>query len=1489
MKKVFSKSLSCLLSVVMLLGLFVIVDDISINVNATQNMSSNFSKNYALGSDQRQNLVNVAIAQLGKKQADLGYTENWCADFVCDCARLTGMSDSIIPYNYSDRGACRYLIKYMIANCGAKKVSDRQTGDLVFYYCSACGREVHVGIVLDGSYSIEGNYGGQVTKVSSSYTDSVGHTLKSGTIKRVYVRPNYGGSQITHVDPTPVVQPSTDNCLCSENYAGEYEVTTSSQPLTIRTGHGTNYSSIGSIPKGTHVYVTKADGTWAHVNYNNISGYVYMSYLTKVASPPVVVPDPPVNPTITDDSNIVANVESVTGGTNTITVTGWIFDRDDTSQTIAVDIYVGGVVGTSEAEGHRIFADVSRGDVHNAHGCGNNHGFHATFVTNKTGNQPVYLYGINVGNGGINPCIGTSSVYIDDPPKDVGTAFYAYIQNPFSGLVVGHTDGNVVIKTQTGAAEQQWFFVRQDDCSYEITNHETGQCLEVAEAGTGNCSNVRIWPDNDTVAQRWYIVGTPDRYTLVPKYAIGMAMDVSGGGISNSGTNIQLWEKNNTQAQIFSLQIFKRDTTSPVVSNVTVSKVSSKGYRITCNVDDDIGITEVSFPTWTDNNGQDDIIYYKGNVLGNTASVYIPTSKHNNEKGTYITHIYAYDRAGNPGIGGYGIVIHDDNEPYFARSTEYNGHIYTMYLADMTWTEAQAWCEKQGGYLATVTSQEEWNTIKWLVAHYNAPCCWLGAENTSGSWKWVTGENFTYSDWIPGNPDCANGNEFYLGTFGGNYYINAYQWNDFPNLSEYVGCFVMEEPLDKISPTVTNPTVSKVSGKGYQVTCNIEDNLEVTKVLFPTWTDKNEQDDVIYYEGTISGNTATVYIPTSKHNNETGLYHTHIYAYDAEGNSGFAGTACNVIDDEPYEMKSTEYNGHTYTMYLADMTWTEAQAWCKKQGGYLATVTSQEEWDTIKWLIAHNNAPCCWLGAESTSGSWKWVTGEDFTYSDWWANQPDCGGNKEFYLGTYEGTLINAYRWNDFSDKNDLVGCFVIEKAQLENKSTISAETIKLGETVTANARATGGTGEYLYQVVYKQTTQSKWTTAQSYKANATVTIKPTKATTYDVCVKVKDSNGMEVKKYFTVKVTDVLKNNSTLSKTEITLGDTITVNGKATGGSGSYQYNILYKQTAQTKWTTVQSYKANATVTIKPTKATTYDVCVKVKDSDGTEVKEYLTVNVTNNELKNISTISAETIYLGGSINVNAKATGSTGFYTYAVYYKKTSDTKWTTAQDFKSNNKVTVTPTKATPYDVCVKVKDDKGTIDKKYFTVNVTSNELKNTSTVSAETINIGESVTVNAKATGSTGFYTYAVYYKQEAQTKWTTVQDFKSNNKVTVKPAKATAYDICVKVKDDKGTIDKKYFKVNVTDFANTSVVSATEIKLGQTIEVDCSATGSTGFYQYAVYYKKTSDTKWTVKQSYSSNNTVNIKPTQATTYDVCVKIKDNQNNEVKRYFVVAVK
>ena len=274
--------------------------------------------------------------------------------------------------------------------------------------------------------------------------------------------------------------------------------------------------------------------------------------------------------------------------------------------------------------------------------------------------------------------------------------------------------------------------------------------------------------------------------------------------------------------------------------------------------------------------------------------------------------------------------------------------------------------------------------------------------------------------------------------------------------------------------------------------------------------------------------------------------------------------------------------------------------------------------------------------------------------------------------------------------------------AVILNKSTISAEEIALGQTVTVNAKSSED--NCTYAVLYKQKTQSKWTTAQDFGTNDTVKIKPASVGDYDICVKVKDSKGKVVKKYFDVKVNAKLANTSTIAADHITLGQKITVNGLATGGMGKYQYQVLYKQTSQKKWTTAQDFNTTATVTFKPTKATAYDVCVKVKDSSGTIVKKTFTVQV-NAKLTNTSTISATTVKKGGTVTVNGSATGGAGNYTYAVLYKQKSQSKWTTKQDFNDNADVSIKPAQATDYDICVKVKDKDGTIVKKYFTVTVT----------------------------------------------------------------------------------------------------------------------------------------------------------------------------------------
>jgi len=110
-----------------------------------------------------------------------------------------------------------------------------------------------------------------------------------------------------------------------------------------------------------------------------------------------------------------------------------------------------------------------------------------------------------------------------------------------------------------------------------------------------------------------------------------------------------------------------------------------------------------------------------------------------------------------------------------------NGHRYEVINKSMTWTKAKEDCEKRGGYLATITSKEEQEFIKDLIKKSKAASYWLGGYREDKDWKWVTGETFSFTNWLPGQPDNTGGHENYLMC------VKQGQWNDNPNINSAYG------------------------------------------------------------------------------------------------------------------------------------------------------------------------------------------------------------------------------------------------------------------------------------------------------------------------------------------------------------------------------------------------------------------------------------------------------------------------------------------------------------------------------------------------------------------------------------------------------------------------------------------------------------------------------------------------------------------------------
>ncbi len=94
------------------------------------------------------------------------------------------------------------------------------------------------------------------------------------------------------------------------------------------------------------------------------------------------------------------------------------------------------------------------------------------------------------------------------------------------------------------------------------------------------------------------------------------------------------------------------DKGNPIVKDIKISGGSSDSYTISCTVDDDMGIAAVYFPTWTNTDWQDDIIWVQATVSGRTASATIKRSDFGNAYDKYISHIYVHDSSGNVTFAG---------------------------------------------------------------------------------------------------------------------------------------------------------------------------------------------------------------------------------------------------------------------------------------------------------------------------------------------------------------------------------------------------------------------------------------------------------------------------------------------------------------------------------------------------------------------------------------------------------------------------------------------------------------------------------------------------------------------------------------------------------------------------------------------------------------------------------------------------------------------
>ena len=138
---------------------------------------------------------------------------------------------------------------------------------------------------------------------------------------------------------------------------------------------------------------------------------------------------------------------------------------------------------------------------------------------------------------------------------------------------------------------------------------------------------------------------------------------------------------------------------------------------------------------------------------------------------------------------------------------EYNGHYYKYYDKQMSWEDAKAYCEQLGGHLATITNTFE---NEFVTTLFSCESVWLGATDlqSEGDYCWVSGENFSYSNWGDGEPNNggSNANQDYLHLY------KTGKWDDIQNTE--LG-FICEWDDGYIKTTIEIPSDAIVYNNHY--------------------------------------------------------------------------------------------------------------------------------------------------------------------------------------------------------------------------------------------------------------------------------------------------------------------------------------------------------------------------------------------------------------------------------------------------------------------------------------------------------------------------------------------------------------------------------------------------------------------------------------------------------------------------------------------------
>ena len=448
---------------------------------------------------------------------------------------------------------------------------------------------------------------------------------------------------------------------------------------------------------------------------------------------------------------------------------------------------------------------------------------------NSTGLYNVHLYYVQ--NNGQMTGVGgtTTNVYFGKRPVDLKPSGTLTIEN--NNAKSGTFDAVITnITAPLGVKEvlvPSWSLENgQDDLIWHKATKQTdgSYCVTIkASEHKGNKGNYR--------ADAYIVDNSNNRHYIAEKV-------VSVDYTRPSG--VLTIENNNTAAGTF----------DAVVSNIVAPN----------------GLKEVLVPSWSLENGQDDLIWHKATRQADGSyRVTIKASDHKNSTGNYRADAYMVDDSNNRFYLTEKVVEVRQSRPTASLTIE-NNNVST------------------GSFDAVIRNVVAPNGVKeilvpsWSLENGQDDLVWHKANRQSdGSYR-VTIK--------------ASDHKNSLGNYRADLYVV-----DNDNNRHYVTETIVNVKHDKPTGIISVVNNNKDTGTFDVIIKDVYSPKGVRAVQVPTWSDKEGQDDLRWYEAARQANgDYKVSVKASDHKNSTGKYHVHLYYIQNDGSRIGIGTTTTDVE-----------------------------------------------------------------------------------------------------------------------------------------------------------------------------------------------------------------------------------------------------------------------------------------------------------------------------------------------------------------------------------------------------------------------------------------------------------------------------------------------------------------------------------------------------------------------------------------------------------------